>query len=357
MPYYIILTLISGFFWALYISIDRGILKSRFDDYTLNYTIFSWWVGALITLIIVLLLWFLGLPVPSFHGLRWLPKDAWLYLLLSLVANGITGAIYFITLSLPLGSVYWGVLGGFALIWTELLSTFPGPIGLGERLTSVQGLLIFVTLIGTVFVGWPHEEHEEKERRFHWQEMIFLLIFVVFFNHLVGAFVEIWTRKALNLGVEPLNWRVWYFFSGAIGVTIGTLLIAPLILKWPFLQGVGLEPEKLVQPSWNIMKDHFRRAILWNSVMHIFVFLSFILYYYAQYGEWKGPLSTIAPVRYGVNSALVWIIAGLIGWLWPSFFKQEKESFGHFFTENWWKLIGTLIVIGGLTAFLQVSKG
>jgi hypothetical protein len=64
------------------------------------------------------------------------------------------------------------------------------------------------------------------------KEFIFLLIFVIFLHDLASGGITIFTRQALNAGTEPLNWWVHYFFSGAIGVTIDTPLIAHLILKF-----------------------------------------------------------------------------------------------------------------------------
>jgi hypothetical protein len=86
--------------------------------------------------------------------------------------------------------------------------------------------------------------------------------------------------------------------------------------------------------------------------MHILVFLSFLCFYYAQYGEWAGPLNIVLPLTMGSSLALNWIFTGAIESQFPES-PEQRKSFRDFVKENRYKLLGTIIIAFGLIPFLR----
>lgn len=350
------LSILSGVFSALYPNIDKGIQKRYFGDNAFNYGIFSWWMGALITFLLVIVL---SLPpmrkfVPGFSGLKLPSPVLWPYFIGFIVLSALTGIIYFLTLRFPLGSIYTGVLRNVELVWVETLSILSPPIGLGESLGLAQWSGLFLILVGAILTALPSQEGRGERRKMQWHDFLFLLIAYILIYDLALAGWDILVRKMLDQGVEPLSLRVWTFCSGAIGMTVGTWLLASLFLRLEItFRFLGLWKGSVDLPSLHTIRTYAKKkkVLSLNVLMHLLVFVYVITFYYAQHGPSAGPLSVIKPYQIGTGSILVWVVAGLIGWLWPDFFCQERISLKTFFVRNWWKFVGSLITAFGLVMF------
>lgn len=163
------------------------------------------------------------------------------------------------------------------------------------------------------------------------------------------AITDVITKKALNLGVEPLNWRVWYFFCGALGTTVGMFVYAYL------LKPLGILDLSVPQIRTIIAHANNMKVFVLIFIMHMVVFISYISFYYAQV---DGPLSIVKPIQVGVQEGLSWFVDMFIALLWPSFFLLEsKVGIKRYVKESSLNFVGTILIALGLILLVKYSEG
>ena len=238
------------------------------------------------------------------------------------------------------------MLAGFSLVYVLILSTLPPPLGLGEKLSALQWVLIGLAFAGVIFIGFQggNQQNQRKDKQATRREMMFLVGVVLIGLNLCNALIEVLTKRALALGViDPLNYRVAYFICAATSISILTPVVARwLVRREQLLHTLGLPVDKVDVPSLSIMKAYAtpRTIALSFFLMHGFVLISFLAYYFAQYGPTAGPLSIISPLKSSTSVGISWLVHGIILSVFPSFFGETQKAFSVYIRENWKRLLG-----------------